>query len=82
MWQERLLIVTEKRLFIIIKKSNDIKGGTSSVSEVQLQAKVTDKILDKDLEIVDSIPMEEIVSVEVGSTNGLWSEEIVPGKST
>ncbi len=49
-WQERLLIVAEKRLFIVTKKQNAVVDQSSTAPEY---------------EIVDSIPMEEIVSIKL-----------------
>jgi hypothetical protein len=54
-WQERLLIVTEKRFFIVTQKQNAAVDQSSNVPEY---------------EIVDSIPMEEIVSIKL-SDSGL-----------
>ncbi len=56
MLQERLLIVTERRLFIASWKFTE--------SKQQYDGSVWVTPDNKDLEIVDSIPMEEIISVE------------------
>jgi hypothetical protein len=75
MWQNRLLIVTERRLFLASWKL------TESVQ--QFDGNEWDTPDSKDLEIVDSIPMEEIVSVEqceVGTTQWtpVFEEERAP----
>jgi hypothetical protein len=49
-WQKRLLIVTEKRLFIVTKKQNALVNRSSKAPAY---------------EIVDSIPMEEMISLEL-----------------
>ncbi len=81
-WQERLLIVTEKRLFIITKKVQEKNRRGSGVSETLVPENNMEKVQDKDLEIVDSIPMEEIISVEVGSESTPWSNDPALEKST
>jgi hypothetical protein len=66
-WQERLLIVTERRIFLASKevaKSNNERSGSNQPS-------------DKDLEIVDSIPMEEIISVELNDGSQKWTPVFV-----
>jgi hypothetical protein len=68
-WLDRLLIVTEKRLFIVTRKdlgSEDDNKDKGRLSKQQL--------IDAELEIVDSIPMEEIISVQVEREAGVWDE--------
>jgi hypothetical protein len=58
-WQDRLVVVTERRIFIITRKldseSDDVPTSISSLYEKDSRL----------LEIVDSIPMEEIASVQL-----------------
>jgi hypothetical protein len=68
-WQDKLLIVTEKRIFIVTQKekaaSKERRGSTASVTDES----------NSELEIVDSIPMEEILSVQVeDEKDGKWEE--------
>ncbi len=68
-WQDRLVIVAEKRIFIVttkvFNKSDDATGDPRRA----------------DLEIVDSIPMEEILSINLESDTsdgGIWEVETKP----
>jgi hypothetical protein len=61
-WQERLVIVTEKRIFLITKKQNSVSNQRAHDSP--LPTPRTPKKVE--YEIVDSIPMEEIISIELG----------------
>jgi hypothetical protein len=77
-WQDRLLIVTEKRIFIVSKK---ILGTDRHIKEqISASNASTDHITHNatchfDLEITDSIPVEEITSVQLGSNPGVWDSD-------
>jgi hypothetical protein len=60
-WQERLIIVTEKRIFLITKKESTVSNQRAHENPVTTQ-RTPKKV---EYEIVDSIPMEEIVSIEL-----------------
>jgi hypothetical protein len=68
-WQDRLIIVTEKRLFIVTKKQIPPKKDDTIIqahphgSESEYEYRPSTD----DLEIVDSIPMEEIISFSLES---------------
>jgi hypothetical protein len=70
-WQYRLIILTAERLYLItVKDSSKEKlkqpssPGTSSAT----------KITSQDLEIIDSIPLEEIIDIDLNGTDNLWKE--------
>jgi hypothetical protein len=68
-WQDRLIIITEKRLFIVTKKQpnqNDENKGPPSNSQ-GFDSGNDQRGPNADLEIVDSIPLEEIVSIRLES---------------
>jgi hypothetical protein len=72
-WQDRLLIVTERRLFVAsMKLAKPIESPAGDAESIQLT--------DNDLEIVDSIPMEEIVSVELEANDDTvqWKKVFEP----
>jgi hypothetical protein len=60
-WQERLVIVTEKRIFLITEKQNTVSNQRAHDSPVPTQ-RTSKKV---EYEIVESIPMEEIISIEL-----------------
>jgi hypothetical protein len=60
-WQERLVIVTEKRIFLITEKQNTVSDQRAHDSPVPTQ-RTSKKV---EYEIVESIPMEEIISIEL-----------------
>ena len=64
-WQDRLIVVAEKRLFIITTKIANKADVASS-----------------DLEIVDSIPMEDIHSISLESDEGNWGDESAASPAT
>jgi hypothetical protein len=68
-WQERLLIVTDRRLFVISRTEAKLESMTQSASPEKSTATVH---ASKDLEIVDSIPVEEIISVEFNNGQNGW----------
>ena len=74
-WQDRLLIATEKRLFIITSKglNNDTEPKKLLKSKSWLESGESNLSGQFDFEIVDSIPMDEIVSIsfesDVGDSN-------------
>jgi hypothetical protein len=80
-WQDTLLIVTERRLFIVSKKDSKTVEQSADGEESKDVLKPNDWIqpTDKDLEIIDSIPMDEIVSVELNTDylNKPWSPVFV-----
>ncbi len=84
MWQDRLLIITEKRIFIVTEKATVNMGGKnqeapqSSLGNNDGQA---NSGCGSSMEIVDSIPMEEIVSVtlDMESHPGTWSHDTMDG---
>jgi hypothetical protein len=59
-WQERLVIITEKRIFLITKKQSTLSNQRAHDSAVTMQ-RTSKKV---EYEIVDSIPMEEIVTID------------------
>jgi hypothetical protein len=65
MWQERFLIATERRLFIVSRK--DSNPNPKSPEDERLSSTVD--IRDEDLEIVDSIPFDEVISVDLNIVN-------------
>jgi hypothetical protein len=75
-WQDRLVVVTERRIFIITKKFDP--HSVSVCNTVQGRTSIS-SLYEKDslLEIVDSIPMEEIVSVEMKDDAALHDEDEV-----
>jgi hypothetical protein len=68
-WQDRLVVVTERRIFIITRKFDPESDGVQKSSS-SLQEKDS-----KLLEIVDSIPMEEIVSIQLEDDAMLVDED-------
>ena len=64
-WQERLVIVTDKRIFIVTKKQ-DVQGTIGHGSETP------------NLEIVDSIPLEEITSIGLDGEPGMSEADVPP----
>jgi hypothetical protein len=87
-WQDRLLIVTDKRIFVItLKTKNDDKqatgwsAGSSFAEQASTHIEQANRGLCKaDLEIVDSIPVEEITYIRLESKHGGWDddEELAP----
>jgi hypothetical protein len=80
-WQDRLLVITEKRIFIITekaKKSGD-KKQTCCPTTLHFNDLGAKGFGSAGLEIVDSIPMEEILSVsmDMDSDPGVWRYEKV-----
>jgi hypothetical protein len=91
-WQDRLLVITEKRIFILTEKevtNNRIKKRKSFTLSPNLSSVNMDSSVSRSsnmdingvrstvsvcLEIVDSIPMEEIISVslDMDSNPGMW----------
>jgi hypothetical protein len=81
-WQDRLLVVTEKRIFILTEKAiikSKIKkrqSFTPSLNASPVRTKSISPTIPASvcLEIVDSIPMEEIISVslDMDSNPGVW----------
>jgi hypothetical protein len=75
MWQDRLLVVTEKRIFVVIEKT--VKDGVEQQQELAGLDKEGGKRTSCNvcMEIVDSIPLEEITSVSLDSASdpGTWS---------
>jgi hypothetical protein len=79
-WQDRLLIVTDKRIFIItMKKTVDHKELTGqssrSASDDQTKRALSRISSQVDLEIVDSIPVEEITSIRLETKPGVWDAD-------
>ena len=72
-WQDRLIIVTEKRVFIVTRKLTNNKGDMRPMSLRPTAFQEMEK--SSNMEIVDSIPMEEISSVVLDDDTVLWSEE-------
>ena len=85
-WHERLIIVTEKRLFIIARKQRArvhdwrARRRTSVSAPLQAAAAAATAAADANsgLEIVDSIPLEEIVSVDARDETDLWDDNDDP----
>jgi hypothetical protein len=66
-WQDKLLVVTEKRIFILSQKETKKAryGSTASFTEEP----------QSELEIADSIPMEEIMTAQIEEEkDGKWEE--------
>ncbi len=79
-WNDRLLIITEKRIFIAIEKAVQVpKKGDEKQQAQQSSVNSIDELekssCKDNMEIVDSIPMEEILSVtlDVDGLPGTWS---------
>ena len=80
LWQDRLLLITEKRIFIVTEKATGKKGGMMPQAK---QASLgngkghTDSGSGFSMEIVDSIPLEEIISItlDMESHPGTWSND-------
>jgi hypothetical protein len=73
-WQDRLLIVAEKRIFIVTRKLNTACDHTfrHSIDSVDRAGGSPGSPGNADLEIVDSIPVEEIASISIEGTPGEW----------
>jgi hypothetical protein len=69
---DRLLIISEKRLFIVMRKvkNNRAKAGLAENERCDREA------ADSGMEIIDSIPFHEIVSIEVWKKNGNQPKDI------
>ena len=75
-WQDRLLIATEKRIFILTKKKLNVSSENSELSKLRnsFDLRTSTDFQDKmdrgqgrvDLEIVDSIPTDEITGISLG----------------
>jgi hypothetical protein len=79
-WQDRLVIITEKRIFIVTAKRLKHEGESGSkgwLHTADSQSFDTSYLSDNQtgLEIVDSIPMEEVVSVTLEGGQGVWENE-------
>ena len=64
-WQERLVIVTDKRIFIITRKQDVVQSTGHTAKSLEF-------------EIVDSIPMEEIISIELDCEPGMSELDAPP----
>jgi hypothetical protein len=79
LWQDRLLLITEKRIFIVTEKAT--KEGEmmpqAKRASVGNENEPTDSASGFSMEIVDSIPMEEIISItlDMESHPGTWSND-------
>ncbi len=71
-WPDRLLIFTEQRVFIVTKKLNAAGAGDQRRSFLDLAECAQAKT---DLEVVDSIPVEEITSISVERNPGVWEDD-------
>ena len=73
-WQSRLLVITEKRIFIVSEKAID---GDSQRQILPRSKSLNNK--SSAMEIVDSIPMEEIasISLDLATNPGTWGDEAV-----
>ncbi len=69
-WPDRLLIVTDQRIFVVTRKEKD---EWKRRSPNQPSSRSTG-----DFEIVDSIPMEEILSISLESERGQWHDDPRP----
>ena len=72
-WQEKLLIVTERRMFLISRKEEDLNNDDEDFTFGQSAAAPCDSAVS--YEIVDSIPMEEIISIQFCSDSNSWGSE-------
>ena len=68
-WQEKLLLVTERRMFLISKTET---APSDAGEGVALHDEVSSR---ESYEIAESIPMEEIRSIQFCSESKSWSEE-------
>ena len=79
-WQDRLLVITEKRIFIIPEKAITNEGEQQQECPSpasHCSNKGAKSFGPASMEIVDSIPMEEVLSVTIDmeSNPGMWSHE-------
>jgi hypothetical protein len=80
LWQDRLLLITEKRIFIVTEKATVKKGETvprAKQASFGNEKDHADSASGFNMEIVDSIPMEEILSItlDMESHPGTWSND-------
>jgi hypothetical protein len=73
-WHEKLLIVTERRIFIISKRERE-QPLTPASGDASSNAYVPETAI---FEIVDSIPMEEIVSIQFIQPESSFREDNPP----
>jgi hypothetical protein len=73
-WQDRLLIITERRIFIVTKKFN-VTGEQKRRTSIDL-ADREGAAGTADLEIVDSIPVEEIAAISIERSPGVFDDEV------
>jgi hypothetical protein len=85
-WQDRLLVITDKRIFICTEKHIVKDGGKHQKSRPTALHANNERAKDSNssvasMEIVDSIPLEEItsVSIDMDSTPGVWTNEMLHG---
>jgi hypothetical protein len=83
-WQDRLIVITEQRIFILTEKAiannKDFRqrhSFTTSNSASKLEFDFIRSTGKACLEIVDSIPMEEITSISLDMDNnpGMWDPD-------
>jgi hypothetical protein len=78
-WQDRLLITTEKRIFIVTKKNLNSKFGTDELINSKKKSDHPESSSRlEELEIVDSIPTDEILSVSLSNDHAGQSDEVEP----
>jgi hypothetical protein len=67
---DRWLIISEKRLFIVMKKKNTVKTGVAENKRHENEA------VDSGMEIIDSIPFHEIASIDIWRKDGNQPKDI------
>jgi hypothetical protein len=77
-WQDRLFIITEKRIFIVTKKTINNKLRAGELLRGNKFIDETGDIDRVDLEIVDSIPTDEIDSISLDNVHATQSTDIQP----
>jgi hypothetical protein len=80
-WQDRLLVITDKRIFIVTEKATGNNGEKQHETLRPTASYYKDEGLkgSSSMEIVNSIPMEEIISVTLDMVSNpcTWSQETV-----
>jgi hypothetical protein len=76
---DRWLFISEKRLFIVMKKASDVQN-TAKAGAVE-NKKCEREAFDSGMEIIDSIPFHEIASIEVWEKNGNQPKDITKDRN-